>query len=809
MVVGDALHPEFGWMAAQVPSLAQQFGLEGFTDSIQAWMEYEPYTQYPQQWTSNAQQAQEVHNDGLPIGSEYSHSFSECGTTPISTPCGMSYIYQTLQNQGLSYEQPWRFPNGTIAPNPLVAAASQTWSGAYALRSYSSTSDEIVTQVQNPYWLNFYIAWGEKNLDSGADGIFFDNPSMMYAPAWTGGWGCTGTWEGQGFINYIKANFTGAQLTALGISNPDSFCLKDYIASKYGVTGVYGNYFMLRGEYRAPYSNEYVSLANSSGLMENPLVKAYVLYEIESDKAFNANFTSALDAYDLSTYGKTPFLTFNGYDTWTPQNATAGSIPDGIILSPYYPILYIEENNNIPSPFQSTVATCKTGLAAVDYQKPVWLSQWDLNFVNPFAPNPPPSNISTMIREDAAQDYASGCLRLVPFGTGTPDQWPPSRLVNGSERDSVGAFYHFIESNKDLFTGTRSDARVALVYSVPDVVWNYLPTFGISPTAYMVEAGGWARALEMLHIPYDIVLLGMKDVYNDQNLASLLGQYDVVIAPGADHVSNSDFAALGNYSASGGQLLVTSGFGSYDDWNSQRSNTSVSSVLSAPGTTVVPSNFGFEFQNELQQGFLDSSVLNQLQEILYQSVPLTDRVGTDAPPTVYISPMVQEGSEKMMVNVVNLNYGYNSSADWTIPTAVRFNLTLPYRSNSWTVAMSTPDGSSAELFSYSITGDMLSVTIPNLELWDILTLQPAQQTTTTTITTYLTTTSVSTSFVTTGGSTVRTTEQSTTTLNRTVTATVQGPTSVTEMLGMLALGGLIGAVVAIYAVRRWRFSPTS
>ena len=123
--------------------------------------------------------------------------------------------------------------------------------------------------------------------------------------------------------------------------------------------------------------------------------------------------------------------------------------------------------------------------------------------------------------------------------------------------------------------------------------------------------------------------------------------------------------------------------------------------------------------------------------------------------------------------------------------------------------MSTPDGSSAELFSYSITGDMLSVTIPNLELWDILTLQPAQQTTTTTITTYLTTTSVSTSFVTTGGSTVRTTEQSTTTLNRTVTATVQGPTSVTDMLGMLALGGLIGAVVAIYAVRRWRFSPTS
>ena len=72
---------------------------------------------------------------------------------------------------------------------------------------------------------------------------------------------------------------------------------------------------------------------------------------------------------------------------------------------------------------------------------------------------------------------------------------------------------------------------------------------------------------------------------------------------------------------------------------------------------------------------------------------------------------------------------------------------------------------------------------------------------TTTVTSYLTTTLATTNFMTTG--------QTTTTLNRTVTTAAQGPTSITEMLGMLGLGGVIGALVAIYAVGRRRPNPAS
>jgi hypothetical protein len=731
VVVGDAYHPEFDFMSSAVPSLIQQFGLEGFHNSIQAWIDYRDWAQFPAQWSSIQAQVQTIHGDGVPIGSEFQYGFSECGTTPISTPCGLSYLYETMDQQQLSYDQKWRFPNGTVASNPIVIVASHSFAGPYLVGGNSPGGGSGTVQVQSPDWLNFFEAWGKKNLDQGVDGIWLDSPEQMFAgeAGWGGGWGCGDTWEGHGFTNYLKANFTTAQLNALGVTDPDNFCLKDYISSKFGLSGMWGDYYQLRGIYEAS-DNGWVAL-KTSGVMQDPLMKAFVIYQIESRNAFNMNYTSVLESYAASIGKPDILLTFNGYSTWTPESASNGSPATGIILSSYFPVLTIEENTHVPSPYQTTVATCKTGLAAVDYDKPVWLTEWTLHFSNPYAPDSPPANVSTLIRLNAAQDYASGCIRLVPFGAGTPDIWPTQRLVNGEERNSVGSFYHFIESNKNLFLGAQSTARVALVYSVPEVVWNYMPTFQIEPTAYMVETGGWARALEMLHIPYDIVLLGMKDVYENQDLNPLLGKYDVVIAPGAGHVSDSDLAALANYANPGRKLLVTSGFASYDDWNNQRNSATLRAVLAEPGVVLIPSGIGFKFQNELQTyRSLDSSTLSQLRSILLQNVPITDRIVTDAPPTVFISPMTQGEHERIVVHLVNLAYGYNSSADWTVPDEVQFNMTLPFPSSSWSVRMLSPDGLSANSFSYTISNNVISVKVPNLKLWDMITVQPTTMTTT-------------------------------------------------------------------------------
>lgn len=756
----------------------------------------------PSGWSTLASLISTAKGQGVAAGSAIDFYAADCITAYCSN--GFLSVYNETN-------QHWSLPAGVSASNPYLAAVTHSFSGRYILQQFDSNTVGPIFQSQSPDWRTFFSNWAAQNIKIGSKLVFVDGNDQVFTSFMGGGWGCNDTWEGADFIQDLNSTFSASQLASLGITNLGDFCMKDYVSQKFGAQVDGGDYYTLLNKYPSVIGLETVSLTHANNFMQDPIVKEYLLYQYKSYKEFVSNFTESF-ATAAGALGSSAILNANQGPIWTPGGAVTGhymGVAD-FIASRYFPVIFIEPNEDTLPPFQGEVAACKAALASGNYTKPVWIDNHPLVFQNPFGPSNPPGNISAYLQLRAAETYAAGCVDLPDFNIGVIQSTATGteRLVNGDESNAVAAYFRFVADHTNLFQNISTVSRVALVYSIPDVAWNYFPTFRIFPD-YQTEVGGWARALEMSHVPYDIVPLGMKDIYNDQNLNSLLSKYDVVIAPGVKDISNTDLGALGAYANQGGKVLVTDGFASYDDTNSPRSAAAVTNFMSEPGVTTIPSGIASNFQNELLSGSLDQAILTQLQAILFQDLPRADRVLTDAPPTVYISPMTQNGNQRIIIHVVNLNYGYNSSDDWTTPTNVRFNMTLPYNSNSWTVTMSTPDGSGASSFSYSMTGDVLSVTIPNLKLWDIITLQPAQQKTTTTVTSYLTSTFVSTNFVTTGASTVRTTEQATTTLNHTVTATVLGPTSITEVFGMLALGGVIGALITIYAVRRWRFSPTS
>ena len=284
------------------------------------------------------------------------------------------------------------------------------------------------------------------------------------------------------------------------------------------------------------------------------------------------------------------FLTMNGFETWTPEGSNGIA---GILLAPYFSAMHIERNTYWSPPFQTEIATCKSGLATIGDEIPVWITEWTLGFSNPYWPDATPRDISELLKVKAAEAFASGCIRPVPFGTG--NEWPPDRLVNGPERAKLAKFYRHIDDHRDLFTNTGSTAKVALLYGIPTVVWNYFPTFGISPKQYKAELGGWARALEMSHVPYDIVLLEMDQVFEHEGLAGRLEQYDVVLAPGAGHISEADLAALAKFLDGGGKLLTTADFAARDELNNPRNDSSRSALMSNTGVVTVESGLGFSF----------------------------------------------------------------------------------------------------------------------------------------------------------------------------------------------------------------------
>ena len=724
-VISDSFHyMPFVQNASQMAALVQRFALDGAPNTVGIYADYRQWMPYPVAWNGVAHQIQLAHAASLPIGAIDNFGTSDCADTPAGEACGFLYIYQ---NQ---ISPKWLYPNGTAAVDPYTQGGSRSFTGGYVFRILGQEfgrRDFLGTmQPQDPNYLSFLQNWVEKSVALGADEVSFDSIDGIFPMFWNGGWGCAGTWEGIGFQDYLASHFSQSQLASMGITDLGTFCMSQYITSHYQVTGISGNYSEARGVFPYSWPPETVHLSDTSTLMRDPVVKSYVFYQYKSLETFLGNLTSGLNSYAVAQ-GKSILLSANGFETWTPETNSIHGVT-GILMSPFFGVDAVERSDMYLPPFQADSAVCKTGLAAVDYSKPVWVYNgdgilWDSNI---YSQPSPPQNASALMETKIADAYASGCLRLVPLNAGTQQEgWPQHRLINGSEVNPVSSYYRFIQNNSALFSlAAKSTAKVALVYSIPDVVWNYFPTFGMYASAYQAEVGGWARALEMSHVPYDIVLLGMNGLYQTPGLGGLLSKYDVVVAPGAANVPGQDFQALQSFVAKGGKLVTTGDFGSFDDMNNPRDQASTSSLLSGSGVTVVPPGLGFALQSGLEQGRIDAAALGRIQSVLFSAVPSSDLVRTTAPTTVLVSPML--GSGWMAIHLVNYGYGYNSSTDWSNPTGqLKLNLTLPAGFRLTDADLMSPDSpTNSTPLKYSLSNGNLEVTVPNLRTWDVILLNP-------------------------------------------------------------------------------------
>jgi hypothetical protein len=271
---------------------------------------------------------------------------------------------------------------------------------------------------------------------------------------------------------------------------------------------------------------------------------------------------------------------------------------------------YLETNQFHPPPYVTRPAVCKLGQASVNGSKPVWIGEWILKFANPFEPSPPPRDISNLVRLRVAEAYASGCIMLVPFGTGHPSEgWPTKRLVLGSERPHAAAYYRFIYENRDLFEGVRTKADVALLVSVPTMVWTFVPALGLfsgmPDGGYQKEVFGWARALESMGIPYDILLLGMDGILSTDS-HTRLKSYSLIIAPELSHISDTNLQAILDFLKAGGRLIVDSSFGIYDEMHNPRPSTKLSAIFSHPNVLRTERWLGRDYQLTLDNLTLHS-----------------------------------------------------------------------------------------------------------------------------------------------------------------------------------------------------------
>ena len=238
------------------------------------------------------------------------------------------------------------------------------------------------------------------------------------------------------------------------------------------------------------------------------------------------------------------------------------------------------------------------------------------------------------------------------------------------------------------------------IYSIPTIIWRYFPTLGLYPKTYKAELGGWAAALEELHIPYDIIIFGLSSFFNDTCNSNQLKKYSVIIAPQLSRISQKQLETLENYVSSGGKLIIMPPFAQFDEMNNPQTNSIIENILNNPNTQI----------------------LNEISEALSKLLP-QKQITTNAPTEVYINPLIQldeRGKPKrVIIHLVNYKYSYNSEKNWTNPIE-NIKINLPF-SNNVTVSVISPDGTIK--YTYNIENQQLTININKLNIWNIIIIE--------------------------------------------------------------------------------------
>jgi regulator of replication initiation timing len=315
---------------------------------------------------------------------------------------------------------------------------------------------------------------------------------------------------------------------------------------------------------------------------------------------------------------------------------------------------------------------------------------------------------------------------LVPFGTGHPSEgWPTKRLVLGSERPHVAAYYRFISENRELFKGVKTKADVALIVSIPTMVWNFIPALGIrvGDIDYQQEVFGWAKALESMGIPYDILLLGMDGILSTDS-HTRLKSYSLIIAPELSHISDIHLQAVLDFLRSGGRLIVGPSFGAYDEMHNPRPPARLSAIFSHPNVLRTEQWLGRDYQLTLDN-LTPSQHLFSLMKGAVETSLTSRMVITNASQNVYINVLSQRlPAERLIVHLVNYDYRYDSEKDWIIPASnIGITLKIPSMFNPANVTLISPDIPGPIPLTFQFGDGSISFTVPSLKVWDIIVIE--------------------------------------------------------------------------------------
>lgn len=483
------------------------------------------------------------------------------------------------------------------------------------------------------------------------------------------------------FPGWLLDSYSAGQLASMGIDDLGSFDVIEYL---------------LRRE-----------LSDSAeAAPEDPIWRALVMYDFETnletwgaiqDRAAQLGHDAERETHLFGNQGQ----------MW----ASSYCSPYSVALSQYNPIVQIEHvvyTSPLP-PFAHSSLVSKVGRASATNGQPVWVCgiiyDWE---------NDEPYFSRDLARLAVSEAYANGTRRVIELVLAGPrgDIQLPADMYSGLV--DIGRWinrYGLFESPG------QSMADVALVYSMPSLMWRFYPPTGHSNWQQTYEFSGWSRILEEEHIPHDVLVFGHPDVWDDGDLEATLSSYSTVIFPMVDCISDAQLAALDSYISAGGTVITSGDFANRTENFIERGSSDELRLQTVPYSGELDAQ---KYYMELQNLKIAIAEREALTSFLSTSVGDRSKIISDVGPNVAVN-LLRDTDGNLQAHLVNYDYAAASRQSISQPG---FSISIPMEADELdavsSVHLFTPDQEDALLLPFAVAAGRIIIDAPGIDIYSVL-----------------------------------------------------------------------------------------
>lgn len=514
----------------------------------------------------------------------------------------------------------WEYPNGNPVENP-IGLADRTFDDE-ARRSFGA-----LPSIFAPGTLDITRAELDSLFEQGASAVYIDGILQPVEEL------DFSVWATDSFRSYLSSLSTDRQ-DELGISDPESFSIKEYIKGE--------------GLEPQPQADDKPNPA------VDPVFREFVLHTHRQYRDFietyrnhiHAKFPDRAEEASVQLYGNQNF-----------GDGISGDPVSTIYVSDHMDVVSFEDSGGtLPPEFVRDFAY-KIGDAAGRFEKPVWVEGRMNEASGSLRGLDPEQRYPMLMRMKLAEAYANGALRMVGLTHGDSVKTSLNHWIrsDGTISEKLQSFINFVWTHERFLNPTTTIPAndVAVVLSLPTLLWRYRPQWGLGrpnhPTDHAKSLRGTVKLLRESQFTYDILIFGHPELWTDSNQLAMLSDYEAVILPRIECISDNQLDALESVFAEQG-LVVTSG--------PAPERTEMFEPLPTPDlfnneeVVVLDSDPGL---TRITDGATDSELTRTLLNRGVQSS------APDADSTLGVNHLYQERDSRHLVHLVN--YDYDPSAD--------------------------------------------------------------------------------------------------------------------------------------------------